>query len=111
MNVVLVLSVPITFSCPGVLGVTSPLTQDVAIAGPVEITLFASHGDLILGDTKEGTMSLRLAETMRLKGKTGRGHIVMSTGVRDEETWGKRADWVDYYGPVNGVVVGAAMLV
>lgn len=74
-----------------------------------EITLFASHGDLILGDTKEGTMSLRLAETMRLKGKTGRGHIVMSTGVRDEETWGKRADWVDYYGPVNGVVVGAAM--
>jgi hypothetical protein len=74
-----------------------------------EITIHASQGDLTLGDTKEGTMALRLAETMRLKGPVGQGHIVNSTGVRDGETWGKRADWCDYYGPVDGKTVGVAI--
>ena len=54
-------------------------------------------------------MGLRLAETMRLKGKVGQGHIVNSEGVRDGQTWGKRAKWVDYYGPVNGQTVGVAI--
>ncbi|HTG45247.1 MAG TPA: PmoA family protein, partial [Verrucomicrobiae bacterium] len=74
-----------------------------------DVTVHASHGDLKFGDTKEGTMALRLAETMRLKGKVGQGHIVNSEGVRDQETWGKRAKWVDYYGPVEGKTVGIAM--
>ncbi len=74
-----------------------------------EITLFASNGPLTLGDTKEGTMALRLAETMRLTGPVGHGHIVNSQGVRDSATWGKRADWCDYYGPVNGKTVGVAI--
>jgi len=74
-----------------------------------EITLFASNGELTFGDTKEGTMAVRLAETMRLKGKLGQGHIVNSAGVRDGRTWGKRADWCDYYGPVEGKTVGLAI--
>jgi hypothetical protein len=74
-----------------------------------DITLFASNGELTLGDTKEGTMAVRLAETMRLKGKVGQGHIVNSAGVRDGQTWGKRADWCDYYGPVEGKTVGVAI--
>jgi hypothetical protein len=74
-----------------------------------EITLKASNGELILGDTKEGTMAVRLAETMRLKGKVGQGHIVNSAGVRDDQTWGKRAEWCDYYGPVEGKTVGIAI--
>lgn len=74
-----------------------------------EITLFASNGELTFGDTKEGTMAVRLAETMRLKGKLGQGHIVNSAGVRDGQTWGKRADWCDYYGPVGGKTVGIAI--
>ena len=79
-----------------------------------EITIQASHGDLTFGDTKEGTMALRLAETMRLKpnkdnvGKPT-GHIVNSEGLRDGDTWGKRAKWVDYYGPVEGKIVGVAI--
>ncbi len=79
-----------------------------------EITVHASHGDLTFGDTKEGTMAIRLAETMRLKpnkfnaGKPT-GHIVNSEGVRDGETWGKRAKWVDCHGPVDGKIVGVAM--
>jgi hypothetical protein len=74
-----------------------------------EITLHASNGELTLGDTKEGTMAIRLAETMRLKGKVGHGHIVNSEGVHDDQTWGKRANWCDYFGPVNGETVGVAM--
>jgi hypothetical protein len=74
-----------------------------------EITLKATDGDVVFGDTKEGTMACRLAETMRLKGKTGHGHIINSGGIRDDETWGKRAEWCDYYGPVNGQTVGVAI--
>ena len=74
-----------------------------------DITLFASNGELTFGDTKEGMMAVRLAPTMRLKGKVGQGHIVNSAGVRDAQTWGKRADWCDYYGPVEGKTVGIAI--
>jgi hypothetical protein len=74
-----------------------------------EITLHASNGAITLGDTKEGTMAIRLAETMRLKGPVGHGHIVNSTSIRDGDTWGKRADWCDYYGPVDGNIAGVAI--
>ncbi len=73
-----------------------------------EITLHASHGSLILGDTKEGTMAIRLAETMKLA-SPGKGHIVNSAGLHDNDTWGKRADWCDYYGPVDGGILGVAV--
>lgn len=77
-----------------------------------EITVNASHGELTLGDTKEGTMAIRLAESMRVaqpKGRSGEGHIVNSEGLRDNETWGKRAKWCDYYGPVSGKTIGVAI--
>ena len=77
-----------------------------------EITVHASHGDLTLGDTKEGTMAIRLAESMRLaqpKGRPGLGHIVNSGGQRDGDTWGKRATWCDYVGPVGDRTVGVAI--
>ncbi len=45
---------------------------------------------------------------MRLKGQVGHGHIVNSEGVRDGER-GKRANWCDYSGPVNGKTVGVAI--
>lgn len=79
-----------------------------------EITIHASEGDLTFGDTKEGTMAIRLAETMRLKpnkenaGKPT-GSIVNSEGVRDGATWSQRAAWCDYYGPVEGRTVGVAV--
>jgi hypothetical protein len=76
-----------------------------------EITLHASQGALTFGDTKEGTFGLRLNEALRLvrDKKPGTGHIVNSEGVRDGATWGKRARWVDYYGPVDNRVVGVAI--
>jgi hypothetical protein len=77
-----------------------------------EITIRATEGPITFGDTKEGTMAMRLAESMRLKGPKGapgQGHIVNSEGVRDDATWGKRARWCDYYGPVGGKIVGVAI--
>jgi hypothetical protein len=77
-----------------------------------EITIHASEGELTFGDTKEGTMAIRIAESMRLikDKKPGAGHIVNSDGVKDGEAWGKRARWCDYYGPVNGQTVGVAII-
>jgi sugar phosphate isomerase/epimerase len=74
-----------------------------------EITIHASEGKVVMGDTKEGSMAIRLAPTMRLKGKVGKGHILNSEGHRDGETWGKRAAWCDYYGPVEDEIVGVAI--
>ena len=74
-----------------------------------DITIHASNGKVVLGDTKEGSMAIRLTPTMRLKGKVGRGHIVNSEGLRDDATWGKRAAWCDYYGPVGDKIVGVAI--
>jgi len=79
-----------------------------------EIAFKAGDKDLVFGDTKEGSMALRLVETMRLKSnKTSKGkptgHIVNSEGVRDGETWGKRAAWCDYYGPADGKILGVAI--
>jgi hypothetical protein len=74
-----------------------------------EITIHASEGKVVMGDTKEGSMAIRLAPTMRLKGKVGKGHILNSEGQRDGETWGKRAAWCDYYGPVKDQIVGVAI--
>lgn len=77
-----------------------------------EITVFASNGDLVLGDTKEGSMALRVAETMRVaqpKGRPGAGHMLNSAGVKDAAVWGKHAEWCDYFGPVNGHTLGVAI--
>lgn len=74
-----------------------------------EITVHASEGEIVFGDTKEGAMALRLNPTLRLSGKVGRGHIINSEGVRDKDTWGQRAAWCDYSGPVDGKTVGVAI--
>lgn len=74
-----------------------------------DIEVRASHGQLTMGDTKEGSMALRLAPTMRLNGKVAGGHILNSEGVKDGQTWGKRAKWVDYVGPVEKHTVGVAI--
>jgi hypothetical protein len=77
-----------------------------------EITLKAGDKEIVLGDTKEGTMAVRVNESMRLtqpKKQPGKGRIVQSTGVEGDKTWGKRAEWCDYSGPVDGKVVGIAI--
>ncbi len=74
-----------------------------------EITLIASQGPVTFGDTKEGSMAIRLPATMSVKGKGAQGHILSSAGERDVAAWGKPAGWVDYVGPVGGKVLGVAI--
>lgn len=67
----------------------------------------ARHGDVSFGDTKEGGLfAIRVPTSMDAKDK---GRIansagdVFDSGQGEETTWGKRAAWVDYSGPVaNG---------
>lgn len=75
----------------------------------VKIRLAATEGDVHLGDTKEGgILSVRVATSM--DGDKG-GMIVNSRGGKTEaETWGKPAEWVDYYGPVQGKTVGVTIM-
>src|SRR5271157_3122758 len=69
-----------------------------------DIALRASEGPVTFGDTKEGSFGLRVAESLRVDSKQG-GRIVNSAGQTNAAAWGKRADWVDYHGPLEGETV------
>ena len=74
-----------------------------------EVTLVASEGPVVMGDTKEGTFGVRVPSSMDANRPDG-GRIVNAEGVTNTDTWGKRSAWVDYAGPVNGDTVGIAIL-
>ncbi len=78
-----------------------------------EVTLKAGGSDVLLGDTKEGTAAIRIAESMRLKGPKstpGAGKILNSEGDTDGQVWGRRAKWVDMSGPIDAKTFGIAMM-
>lgn len=74
-----------------------------------EITLKPTGAPLVFGDTKEGTMALRLRPELRLKGEVAAGHMRNSAGDEDGACWGKRAAWATTWGPVEGEVVGLTL--
>lgn len=80
-----------------------------------QVTWIASSGEVIIGDTKEGTMGIRTNPKLRLKAAANRGnhtaggHSINSEGVTDGAMWGKRAAWVDYWGEIDGQVTGVAI--
>ena len=74
-----------------------------------DITIKASEGPVKFGDTKEGTFGIRMAETMRVDAP-GKGKIVNCEGQTNQAAWGRKAAWVDYWGPVDGQTVGIAVL-
>lgn len=72
-------------------------------------TIKATNGPVVFGDTKEGTFGFRLATTMRVELKKG-AVIVNAQGDKDGDAWGKSSNWCDNSGPVNGKMVGLAIL-
>lgn len=67
------------------------------------------------GDTKEGSMGVRVHDQMRTV-QAGSGTVTSSSGVvvshpaKDTlPVWGEIADWHDYSGKVNGTAVGVAI--
>lgn len=68
---------------------------------------FTAKERVQFADTKEGFFAIRLADSMT--GKNG-GLITNSDGAQTEKrVWGRRADWVDYDGAVEGQSVGIAV--
>jgi hypothetical protein len=78
-----------------------------AIVMDLDVTMKATQGSITFGDTKEGTFGIRIPDSMRVKG--GDGHMISSTGLKDGDVWGKRAEWIDYYGTVQGATMGIAI--
>ena len=74
----------------------------------LEVTFRATAGPVHFGDTKEGgILSLRVATSMDASGD-GRMENAVG-GIGEAECWGKRAQWLDYTGPVKGQTVGFAV--
>lgn len=70
------------------------------------VSVIATDGELTIGQTKEGTMGIRTHPDLRLD----RGaNAVNSEGVTGDAVWGKRAQWINYYGEIEGNPVGIAV--
>lgn len=65
------------------------------------------------GDTKEGTFAIRTHPNLQLKREDVAlpvGHAENSAGQTDGTIWGQPAKWVSYFGQVDGVDVGIALM-
>jgi hypothetical protein len=80
-------------------------------------TFTAADKEVVFADDKDGSMGIRIPESMRVqrpkpKGETpppGEGHIITSEGKKDGDAWGTRAPWCDYWGTVEGKIAGVSM--
>lgn len=75
----------------------------------LEITLVPVEGPVHFGDTKEGTLGIRVAGSMKVDAGLG-GRIINNRGQSDGEAWGQPAEWVDYHGPIGEQRYGIAIL-
>ena len=76
-----------------------------------DVTLHASHGKVVLGDTKEaGLLSVRVASTMDALNNEGGTITNAFGGIQEPETWGKHSPWCDYSGPVGNGCYGICMM-
>jgi len=78
---------------------------------------FAAIDTVVFRDTKEGTFAMRMATVLeeqppKEKGALPRtGKLVNAQGGEGEpNVWGKRSEWVDYSGQLDGETVGVVMM-
>jgi len=72
-----------------------------------DITLTAPS-KVVFGDTKEGAFAIRISDALTEK-KSGGSMTDADGHVGMKDVWGKRSNWVDYSGSINGEKVGLAM--
>jgi len=73
-----------------------------------EINFQATEGKVKFGDTKEGgILSIRVNPIINAD-KNGAIENAYG-GIYEKETWGKRAHWCDYSGPIEGKRVGLSI--
>ena len=74
----------------------------------LEIDLHASVCPITFGDTKEGSMGVRVNDEIKVVG--GNGHYVNADGKKNEkDVWGRQSDWNDYVGKVGDATAGIAV--
>jgi hypothetical protein len=75
-----------------------------------DIDLHASAVPITFGDTKEGSFGIRINDAIREE-KNGKGKLENADGkVGEKSLWGQQSAWCDYSGPIDGKVVGLAVL-
>ena len=66
---------------------------------------------VVFRDTKEGTFAMRMATPLEERQSARPGKLVNAQGAEGEpNVWGKRSEWVDYSGELDGERVGVAMM-
>jgi hypothetical protein len=81
----------------------------------VTLVITAKNGPLTFEAFKDGFAAIRTHPHLRLTGKPkqgveAHGEAVNSAGVTGKAVWGKRADWVHYFGPVEGTPAGIVFM-
>jgi hypothetical protein len=80
---------------------------------------FAAVGKVVFRDTKEGTFAMRLATALEEPPPAGKppdgpartGRLMNAQGAeREANVWGRRSEWVDYSGVLDGEHVGVVMM-
>lgn len=77
---------------------------------------FKAIDTVVFRDTKEGTFAMRMATVLEeppLKpgGPARTGRLLNAQGgERESNVWGKRSEWVDYSGQIDGEKVGVVMM-
>jgi len=73
----------------------------------LDIDLEAKDRPLTFGDTKEGSMGIRVNDEIMTKNG---GHFTNAEGKVDEkEIWGQPSPWCDYVGAIGGKTAGIAL--
>ncbi len=75
----------------------------------IEIALKGIQDKITIHDMKDSGLSVRVAHSMCVDADEG-GRIINSNGDANGDAWGKRVSWVDFNGPVEGKIMGVAML-
>lgn len=73
------------------------------------VTITASEEDVAFGNTKEGSFGVRTNGPLTVDSKKG-ARLVNNREQANGDSWGKFANWIDDYGPVDGEQVGIAIL-
>jgi hypothetical protein len=83
----------------------------------LDVDLRATAGAITFGDTKEGSLGIRINDAIReeievdKKKMKGPGTLENAEGKKTEKPcWGYQSMWCDYSGPLDGKVVGLAIL-
>jgi hypothetical protein len=71
----------------------------------MELLLSPIDGPVMFGDTKEGTLAIRLAPQLRVDGAVATGTLVNSAGETGAAVWGKPASWIEVTGTVDDAPV------